>query len=640
MRKALLNHVVLGKIMRGMNVICLAILWSFGITEAIYASNASSHTLSFAEVLEISGNKVARCLMMDSPAGTGRYFCMYGKRNEGTNQVSLTHRDNTDEGKILIRQRFFPYNKNQIGLKIQSWLCNDTGLCSKGQADEAKQIEVIKTIIISEPLQIENTPDIDKLEDKFTVNKQVLRYELPSDSLTFFTDQRYGELYQFARGVHVLLRSLPANKLQSQVETTKFVECKQTLTDLTQKNSECEQTLTDLTQKNSEYQQQLNEFTQNNKKAENKLSWFVLLMIGLFMIGLILGSFLGFVFLKRKDNSSQNELSQIHQSWKEFSGEKIRRNQLAETLDNLLNAVSWLFKNFPSIKGGTVKDKLTQIVEVYKAQTSQINEQERDRNEQKNAIISQQDEIMVQKDEIGVLEQKLTELKQRESVYASLLFDYFYLPKPQPGVQAVQDWQTEILQHQNIRASLKLSLLREVIACRKAVHDITDKGDAELNGCLTVLEIDKITDYLESAIHRDFDSDTKMFKEGLATTGLHCVFRAVALLQTYYPNDNDLKVLAAHLQTIAAMLRATFVDLAGLNIQFSEPRLLEEPPTDCKQEPDVGENFKRLNAIKNRVTERYQLGGRFLVDIKYYGMSYDNRQHYGMKVIVYNPAWW
>jgi hypothetical protein len=661
------NNLVLGQILRGMNAILLAILLSLGITEATYASNASGNILSFAEILETPGNKVARCLMMVSPAGTGRYFCMYGEKNISTQKVSLSKRDNTDEGKILVGRSFSPYKKNKIGSQIQDWLCNDAALCSVRQADkDNERIEVIKTLIISEQLEIENT-SLDKLEEKFDVNQKILRYELPPDSLIFFTDRtKHGKLYQFARGVHVFLRSLQANKRQSLVEKTTFLECKQTLNDVTQKNSECEQTRTDIAQKNSENEQKIKDITQKNKEAENELNWFVYLITGLFIVIIGLFIFGVFYFFSFKNK----ELYKIRHAWNHFSGEK-NPLRIAEALDNFFTVVEErLFKKFPSTdKGVTLEDKLTLIVDAYEAKTSKINdherdieEQKRDIDEQKGNIEEQKRDIEEQKRDIGeqkrdideqkpnIDEQKsnikakentIDELTQRERVYESLLFDYFYLPKPQRSAQDEKNWQKEIIQRKDIRASLKFALFGEVIACRKAVATIKNQDDAELNLCLKVLDIDKtITDYLDSVIQRHFASDIKMYKEGLITKWLHRVFRAAALLQTYYPDDKDLKALSAHLQTITAMLRAVFIDLPDLNIQFSEPRLLEVPPTGCQEEPDVGKDFKKLKAISDRVTERHQQGGKFVVDIKYYGMNYENRQHYGMTVIVYSPAWW
>jgi len=652
MTKTLSNHLILGEILRGMNAICLSVLLVLGVTEAAYASNASGYTLSFAEILETQGNKVARCLMMVSPADTGRYFCMYGEKNVSSQKVSLSKRDNTDEGKILVRNRSFSsYNKDKIGSQIQSWLCNDAALCSRIEADnDNERIGLIKTLIISEQLEIENTSF---LEERFDVNQKTLRYELPPDSLIFFTDKSYyGKLYQFARGVHVFLRSLQANNLQSLVEKTKLLECKEEIKGLTQENSECERTLSNVTQKNSENEQEIKEITQKNKEAEKELSWFDSLFIAVILLpilSLFLGLFLGFLFKNK-------ELSSTRQSWKNFSGEKYQPS-IAKALNNFFTAVEErLFKKFPSTDGATkVEDKFTQIVKDYEAQKSKIDDHERKINDQKREINHQKSkiddqkhdiedkkrEINKQKSDIKTKENTIGELTQREGVYESLLFDYFYLPKPERNAQAERNWKTEITQREDIRASLKFALFGEVIACRKAVATIRNQGNAELNLCLKVLDIEKIiTDYLDTVIQGHFDSELKMYKEGLITKWLHRVFRAAALLQTYYPDDKDLKALSAHLQIITAILRAVFIDLPDLNIQFSEPRLLEVPPTGCQEEPDVGKDFKRLKAISDRVTERHQQGGKFIVDIKYYGMSYENRQHYGMTVIVYSPAWW
>ena len=645
MSNALLNHLVLEPIWhRIRQVICWGILLSLGM--ATYASNASGYSLSFAEVLERPGNKVARCLMMVSPAGIGRYFCLYGKRNEGT--VSLSHRDNTNDGKILVRQRFSRYKTDQISAKIQSWLCKeiafDTTLCPTGQSYEAERIEVIKTIIISDQMELEIKNASFDPKDTLSVNQTILRSELPPDTLNFFTDKkRQGKLYQFARGVHVFLRSLQANQWQSLKD--QFLKCKQTRNEAKLKHDELKQTCTQmLNESRQEKQKERQELTDELKKAENELNGYVTLMIGLFITVIVLFIF-GLFYLFKFQNK---ELDQIRQSWQAFSGENSYQVHLADKLNDFLEAVDRLFQQFSSTKGVDFKDKFNQIVEDYNDKNSQINAQERkiedhkrEINAQKNEITVQKDEIKAQKGEIGIQRNQITALTQRETVYESVLFNYFYLPKPQASAEAEQKWKTEIIQQQDIRASLKFSLLGELIACRKAVATIRKQADPELNLCLKVLDIDKIiSDYLHNVIQRHFDSDIKMYKEGLITKWLHRVFRAAALLQTYYPDERHLKALTAHLQTIIAMLRATFLDLAELEIQFSEPILLELPPTGCKAEPEIETDFKKLKAIFERVTERQKQGGKFVVDIKYYGMSYENRKHYEMTVIVYNPAWW
>jgi len=79
---------------------------------------------------------------------------------------------------------------------------------------------VIKTIITAPKLKIGGIDELAKLEEKFEINQNILHYELSSDARKIFTDrQSQGELYQFARAVHV---SLPVYfHANNQLESTK-----------------------------------------------------------------------------------------------------------------------------------------------------------------------------------------------------------------------------------------------------------------------------------------------------------------------------------------------------------------------------------------------------------------------------------
>jgi len=195
MKQLLLKNIIL---------MSLAILW--GTAQAV------DESLSFAEVLETPGNKVARCLILDSTTGAKqRYFCMYGTYKN--NQLILTNRDNTDDGKILVGSSFKTYKKEEIGKQIQEWLRSRYDI-------KSDPVLVIRTIITAPELKIGEPDILAKLEEKFEVNQNILHYELSPGARKIFTDkQNQGELYQFARAVYV---SLPVYfHANNQLESTK-----------------------------------------------------------------------------------------------------------------------------------------------------------------------------------------------------------------------------------------------------------------------------------------------------------------------------------------------------------------------------------------------------------------------------------
>jgi len=294
---------------------------------------------------------------------------------------------------------------------------------------------------------------------------------------------------------------------------------------------------------------------------------------------------------------NQVKLADMDKAWMKFSGEK---DWIPTRLVKLFDTVNKTFTDFKLPKAGSVYDKAEQLVTLYK--------------------------------EVG----------QREGIYEGLLFEHFYLPKPeQKTIVQLSNWQNEIVNQQDIRAWLKYDLHGEIIACKKVVADIRKKDDAELNQCLKALYMDKIiTDYLEITRKKQFSTDTKLYN-GLTTPWLHKVFRAAILLQTYYPDHKYLKGLETHLRIITDMLRAVFVGLPELNIQFSEPTLLAATPTGCKEKYQPDPLLTQLHAVKDRVKQQRvnQGNNKFIVDVETYGIS-DKFAKCDMVVIVYNPSAW
>jgi len=316
-----------------------------------------------------------------------------------------------------------------------------------------------------------------------------------------------------------------------------------------------------------------------------------------------------FKALMRNHWDNQVKLADMDKAWMTFSGEK---DWIPTRLVKLFDTVNKTFTAFKLPEADSVYDKATQLVTIYQ--------------------------------EVG----------QRERIYESLLFEHFYLPQPvQKTIEQLSQWQKKITEQRDIRTWFKYNLLGEIIACQIAVTNIRHQGDAELKACLEALYIDKIiTDYLEKVRQKQFNTDTQLYK-GLTTPWLHKVFRAAALLQTYYPNHDGLKELETHLRIITDMLRAVFVGLPELNIQFSEPTLLAAIPKGCEKKYRPDPLLTKLSAVKDRVEQKKEElkeelkkelknklnNNKFIVDVETYGIS-DKFAKCDMVVIGYNPSAW
>jgi len=750
MKHALLKNIIL---------MSFAILW--GTAQAV------DESFSFAEVFEISSNKVARCLIVESTMGAKqRYFCMYGIYNN--NQLTLTNRDNTGDGKILVGATFSAYDAS-LGVKIKSWLGSELDI-------EYDLILVMTKIITAPNLKIGNAADLAKLEKKFEVNRHILHYELSSDARKFFTDKKnQSELYQFARAVHV---SLPVYfQASNQLESTR--------TTLTTQNEEIGQLNAKLEQSHA--------FIQETQTAQEYSRMIIVILLVALVVAIIF-IFTLFIFKRRKvstlndektsfddkkrsetkstesvqnlkpvqnlntklgsqqscpflDNlqpliygelqrlsaliglgsktsASQQLSTQFNPLIEKITGQKLssknnlkqvfvevekklaKLNHSEKNVEGLLREFNRLLQpkevkitsanihtDLSEIVGKlqnenevgsrflalTTKeetksffkdDNVPQVVRDYlkMLEIREANENELERVYQawknfsgesrttttlvKNleqffdtvydtfTILKLPADISVY-DKAAQLVTLYNEVGQREGIYEGLLFEHFYLPKPdkQKTIAQLSNWQEKIIHQQDIRAWLKYDLIGEMIACKKAVADIRNKDDAELNQCLKALYIDDIMDRFENLKKGYFSSDIKLYN-GFAQK-LHKIFRAAALLQTYYPNHEDLKVLEAHLRVITAMLRAVFVGLAELNIQFSEPALLAAAPTGCQEKYQPDPLLTQLRTVKDRVKQQLdkQDNQQFIVDIETYGIS-DQFAKCDMVVIVYNPSAW
>jgi len=368
--------------------------------------------------------------------------------------------------------------------------------------------------------------------------------------------------------------------------------------------------------------------------------------------------------LMRTHKDDQDELKNLYQSWKDFSGEKGIIYESVNRFAEFLNLVKTEGFEKLTLKEETVDGKFEELMRNHlKTQKNW------DYVNQAWATFSDEKEVL----QVTRLEQffntvndtftafKLpaktsvdnktvqlvtiyNEVGQREGIYEGLLFEHFYLPKPeQKTIAQLTSWQKKIIQHQqdDIRTWLKYDLLGEIIACKKAVADIKKKNDTELNQCLKVLYMDQIMkEYLENLRQEQFNTDALLYS-GLKKRWLHKVFRAAALLQTYYPNHEDFKVLEAHLRIITDMLRAVFVGLPELNIQFFEPTLLAAAPKDCEVEARTESSLTKLRAVKDRVkqTKAALKSNKFIVDVETYEIS-DKNSPSKMVVIGYNPDAW
>lgn len=305
------------------------------------------------------------------------------------------------------------------------------------------------------------------------------------------------------------------------------------------------------------------------------------------------------------------ELANLQQTWQQFSGEETLP---VKRLDALLNALQQAFTAFELPKDDSIEHKLNRIVMTYTKQKRQLAEQQKRKIPQ--------------------------ETESREHIYEHLLFEYLYLPTPeQKDIQPLKTWQAQIIQSKGVRTWLKWTLLGQIIACQEAVTNIKNQNDTELAQCLEALYIEPIiTNYLENLRQRNFDSDNKLYYS-LASHWLHKIFRATALLQTYYSNNDNLKTLKVHLQILAQTLRAVFVGLTEFNIQLIEPTLLQTAPFGCQTKSQPDPLLQKLGMVREHINTRSQQDNDFIIDIETYGI-HDKNAQYEMTVIIYEPNWW
>ncbi|MEN8265355.1 MAG: hypothetical protein ABFR82_18065, partial [Nitrospirota bacterium] len=339
-------------------------------------------------------------------------------------------------------------------------------------------------------------------------------------------------------------------------------------------------------------------------------------------------------FEKLKEQLTAGSAAQkVNQLVELYTSEKKDREDQEQQLTKSLEAAQNVSKE------GSVAQKVEQLVKLYTSEKKARDDQEQKLTESLEAAKNVQKDVSVY-DQIKNLVSIYNDRGEQVHVYGALLFEYFYLPKPSEETN-LSSWKDEIIKRQDIRISLKWFILGEVIACQAAVAILKDKGDAELDNCLKALDMDEtITKYLADMIQRNDKSDADFYNYGVSNNGLHKLFRAAALLQTYYPDNEDLKVLNTHLQAITWRLRAVFAELPELEIQFVEPKLLEAAPEGCKVDHSTDSSLRKLSAVKKRVSEHGQPNDNFIVDIKTYGKKDNKYGRTEMTVIVYDPSWW
>ncbi len=197
------------------------------------------------------------------------------------------------------------------------------------------------------------------------------------------------------------------------------------------------------------------------------------------------------------------------------------------------------------------------------------------------------------------------------------------------------------------RLDRKLLVLDSITkGLRAAGRTLASGGRPDVVGALSV---DRICDGLEQ-LHADsmlllgpegrtLDDETKYRRIYLPRMGkadLHLLFRADAVLSTYFHGDNDLYYLKTFISLAAILVE---LQMREIGVRVVRPDLLVRPPPDAVVRFGVEPEFRALKEVRVALAPHISQSDGVVVDLYEIGIEAPNRS-YAPRIYVLNPAEW
>jgi hypothetical protein len=264
---------------------------------------------------------------------------------------------------------------------------------------------------------------------------------------------------------------------------------------------------------------------------------------------------------------------------------------------------------------------------------------------------------------VSVLEQYQS-LKAEQNRMQAVLSERFSPSQAEPIDFSLEGFRTQ----KGIWRWLQLSVIAEMLACQHCVAQLktakesfADRQNLLNNNNVVTLEdilgllcMDEVMTGCQALVSQQFPSNEKMRTQLLKTDGgswIHRLFRANDLLQAYFAEQPQFRLLSRHLANATGALEVMFIEKG---IRVLKPILLEPVPPKSKifvteSSPPLGANpvLRALDFVQRPVSERLNPNSpnhcpEFVVDIQTYGLidSSTKKPLSKIQVVLSNPSEW
>ncbi|MCP4701083.1 MAG: hypothetical protein GY862_30150 [Gammaproteobacteria bacterium] len=574
-------------------------------------------------------NWIARCLVIEQPDITNKnIFCLYGKKPLiHNNTLKPTHRDDTNASPLTKNIRIMS-SREQTVRKIQEW--TKRHFMNSGLGD----IAAILTEDFFETKPGDMPPSLQNQEN-YVLGANVSHkfIEAPIKSLDFFAVMTHVFLQSFAyqkvAGLNRQLlhmskkvKALENRKEQlekggdaaAQSEIDKLISAN---TSLKKRVDELKKDKATLSGKNTGLEKELNKFrkekpdistlitmlNQSEKKhavaiklKERSLVAVIAISIGIIVLALVLL----LIILPRRV--------------------KRYTNNAKEHMDRGLDA---MFRNLEALN-------------------QKVSQHEKEIKKKKPAYEKKAELAKGQKDRIDnvnkACESKTKQATQWEAACKSILSEYHRQALPDCSTpQELLAWKEGLENRHGIWAWLHPVLSGEARACETMVSELRQKE--EMHQYLDVLYIDRILKDYQHLLKKSFEDNERLYDDVFLCKELmrrcHIAFRAGALLQVYFSDNEDLKKLSSRLSLLCRTLHMVF---AECGISIIEPVLLGVIPEGTEQTP-LKCSLNKIREVREKVEEKAKETTNFVVDIEMYGATGNGRPAM-MIVVPYTPSAW
>ena len=369
--------------------------------------------------------------------------------------------------------------------------------------------------------------------------------------------------------------------------------------------------------------------------------------------------------------SSQDSYSDYRKEIEGLKGENSKLENQYSELEKAKNALNTQF----DIERKKFKDTIRNLEQKQRSHNAQLRAKQDELQRTENSLKDSQNEVEKLNEDYQLLDTDLKNSKAeykkeyalRKTVEETLaktrtevqttrtiieknleneLFDRFRLIKPKE--MNFTRWTTALAEQPSVWRWLQPALLGELLICDsifKGIQKLGAKAKKDQD-ILNLLNLDSIMAHWRTLVGKLFERNEKPWGYIYSIDSeqwLNQLLRADDILETYFREEKNFKLLSQHLSNVTGILRAA---LQEMEVTILAPKILEAVPEYVPANKNTNLTYTPKDLLKGLVKEKVQNKfkemSQFVVDVERYGFrTADHPDAAGdVHVFVYNPSDW